>query len=123
MKAEVTALACSLPAETGVPRSRWSAAELAREAVDRHVVETISASTVRRWLTEDALRPWRFRFWIFPRDPDFAVKAGRVLDLYDRRWAGEALGEDEYVLCADEKSQLQALPPAAIGTCQPRPDG
>lgn len=109
VKAEVTALACALPAETGVPLSRWSAAELAREAVDRHVVETISASTVRRWLAEDALKPWQFRSWIFPRDPDFAAKATRALDLYDRRWQGEQLGEDDYVLCADEKSQLQAL--------------
>src|SRR5206468_9542669 len=53
--------------------------------------------------------PWQHRSWIFPRDPDFAVKAARVLDLYARIWNGVALGEDEYVLGADEKSQLQAL--------------
>jgi hypothetical protein len=35
--AEVKALACELPAEQGVPRSRWSSAELAREAVKRGV--------------------------------------------------------------------------------------
>jgi hypothetical protein len=40
---------------------------------------------------------------------DFAVKAARALDLYDRLWDGRPLGEDEYALCADEKSQLQAL--------------
>jgi len=44
-----------------------------------------------------------------PRDPDFAAKAARVLDLYERRWEGTELGEDEYVISADEKSQLQAL--------------
>ena len=33
--AEVKALACALPAQTGRPLSRWSAAELAREAVAR----------------------------------------------------------------------------------------
>jgi hypothetical protein len=32
-----------------------------------------------------------------------------VLDLYDRTWDGQPLGQDEYVLSADEKSQLQAL--------------
>jgi hypothetical protein len=32
-----------------------------------------------------------------------------VLDLYDRRWNGRLLGDDEYVISADEKSQLQAL--------------
>ncbi len=107
--AEVKAMACALPAETGVPLARWSCAELATEAVKRAVVEAVSASTVRRWLTEDAIKPWQYRSWIFPRDPDFATKAGRVLDLYDRRWNSRRLREDEYVISADEKSQLQAL--------------
>jgi len=55
-----------------------------------------------------AIKPWQHRSWIFPRDPDFATKAARVLDLYARTWEGR-LGEDEYVVSADEKSQLQAL--------------
>ena len=69
----------------------------------------LSAATGGRWLAADAIRPWRHRSWIFPRDPDFAVKAARALDLYDRIWQGQPLGGDEYVLCADEKTQLQAL--------------
>jgi transposase len=108
-EAEVKALACALPAETGVPLARWSAAELAAEAVTRGLVEAISPSTVGRWLRDDAIKPWQHRSWIFPRDPNFREKAGRVLDLYDRRWQGRALGGDEYVISADEKSQLQAL--------------
>jgi transposase len=107
--AEVKAMACALPAETGVPLSRWSGTELAAEAVTRGLVDTVSASTVRRWLNADAIKPWQCRSWIFPRDRDFAVKAARVLDLYDRLWDGRRLGEDEYVISADEKSQLQAL--------------
>ena len=43
------------------------------------------------------------------RDPEFAEKAGRVLDLYQRLFEGRRLRPDEYVICADEKSQLQAL--------------
>lgn len=70
---------------------------------------SVSASTVRRWLAEDAIRPWRYQSWIFPRDPNFAVKAARVLELYQRICDGARLGEDEYVISADEKSQLQAL--------------
>jgi transposase len=108
-EAEVKALACELPTETGVPLARWSTAELAAEAVTRGVVDSVSPSTVGRWLRADAIRPWRHRSWIFPRDPDFAGKAGPVLDLYDRTWKGRPLGEDEYVISADEKSQLQAL--------------
>jgi transposase len=107
--AALTALACTLPAETGVPLSRWSSTELAVEAVTRGVVESISASTVRRALAGAVLKPWQHRSWIFPRDPDFESKAARVLDLYARTWQGAELGPDDYVISADEKSQLQAL--------------
>ena len=107
--AEVKALACTPPADTGVPLARWSVAELANEAVAEGLLPAVSPSTVARWLAADAIKPWQHRSWIFPRDPDFAAKAGRVLDLYDRRWEGVELGEDEYVISADEKSQLQAL--------------
>lgn len=107
--AEVKALACSPPPERKAPLARWSAAELADQAVTEGLVETISAATVRRWLAADAIKPWQHRSWIFPRDPHFAVKAARVLDLYERRWDGVELGDDEYVISADEKSQLQAL--------------
>jgi transposase len=106
--AQVKALACELPAVRGVPLSRWSAAELADEAVEVGIVENISASTVARWLADDALKPWRHRPWIFPRDPDFAVKAGVVLDLYAGVWQGEPLGADDFVISADEKTSIQA---------------
>lgn len=107
--AEVKALACTPPEQSEVPLARWSGVELATEAVRQGMVEAISPSTVRRWLAADAIKPWQHRSWIFPRDPDFAVKAARVLDLYERRWQGVELGQDEYVISADEKSQLQAL--------------
>jgi hypothetical protein len=84
VRAEVIALACELPATTGVPLSRWSASELARAAVARGIVEQISGVTVWRWLSADAIRPWNYRSWIFPRDPNFAAKAGPILDLYGR---------------------------------------
>jgi transposase len=106
--AEVKALACQLPAEQGVPLWVWSCPELAREAVIRGITRAISASTVGRWLSEDALKPWQHRSWIFIRDPDFRAKASRVLDLYARLWDGRPLGADEYVLCADEKTSIQA---------------
>jgi hypothetical protein len=107
--AEVKALACELPAQTGRPLSRWSAAELAREAVARGIVCSISGTTVWRWLAQDAIRPWSWRSWVFPRDPDFRLKAGVVLDLYGRRFGGRRLHPGDYVVCADEKTQLQAL--------------
>ena len=106
-RAEAVALACALPAETGVPLSRWSCPELARELAGRCQVAA-SASTVRRWLAGDALKPWQHRSWISVRDPDFAVKAARVLDLYAGMWDGGPLGENDFVICADEKTSIQA---------------
>ena len=107
--AEVKALACSEPADHGLPLARWSASELAVQATAQGLVRPVSASTVGRWLSADAIKPWQHRSWIFPRDPDFAAKAARVLDLYARTWEGRELGPDEYVISADENSQLQAL--------------
>jgi hypothetical protein len=82
--------------------------ELAVEAVARGLVAAISSSMVRRWLADDALKPWQHRSWIFPRDPDFANKAARALDLYAGCWNGAPLGDDEFVVCADEKTSIQA---------------
>src|SRR5919197_1281708 len=101
--------------------------ELAAQAVAEGLAVRVSASTVRRWLAEDAIKPWQHRSWIFPRDPDFAAKAARVLDLYERIWDGAPLGDDEYVISADEKSQLQALsrchPELAVGPGRGRRGG
>src|SRR3954447_17517922 len=106
--AGVKALACELPTTAGVAMTRWSCPELAREVVTRGVVEQVSVSTVRRWLAADAIKPWQHRSWIFPRDPYFASKAARVLDLYARTFDGEPLGDSDFVLSADEKPGVQA---------------
>jgi hypothetical protein len=60
--------------------ARWSVAELRREAIAHGIVAQISGTTLWRWLSQDALRPWRHRCWIFPRDPNFAAKAGPILN-------------------------------------------
>lgn len=72
------------------------------------LVASISGTTVWRWLNEDAIRPWHHRCWIFPRDPKFGEKAGRILDLYERIWDQQQLKDDEFVLSADEKTSIQA---------------
>jgi hypothetical protein len=114
--------ACQLPAETGTPLSRWSCPELARGAVSRGIAEALSAFTVRRWLERDVIKPWRYRSWIFIRDPDFRVKA-RIMDLYAGLWQGEMLGEDDYVISGDEKTSIQARcrchPTLAQGQARP----
>jgi transposase len=106
-RAEAVALACALPAESGVPLSRWSGPDLARELAARRRIAA-SASTIGRWLARDALKPWQHRSWISVRDPDFAARAAVVLDLYAGIWDGRALGPGDYVICADEKTSIQA---------------
>ena len=114
---EVKAVACEPPSE-GAPLSRRSTADVHRLCIERGVCEA-SQSTIVRWLREDAIRPWLYRSWIFPTDPDFAEKAGRILDLYAGRFEGKLLHPGDFVVCADEKPSIQArrriaetLPPA-----------
>ena len=105
---QVKAIACELPAKYGLPLSRWSTEDIVRYVQHSGIIASISGSTVWRWLHEDAIKPWQHRCWIFPIDPDFATKAGRILDLYQRVWNGKALKEDEFVVSADEKTSIQA---------------
>ena len=117
---QVKALACELPKELGLPFSRLSSADIAREAVGRGIVASISGATVWRWLSADAIKPWCHRSWIWPRDPDFAPKAARVLDLYQGSWEGTPLGPGDYVISADEKTSIQARKRIAVST-PPKP--
>lgn len=105
---QVKALACELPAEKEIPLSRFSIPEITREVISRGIITEISESTIWRWLHEDAIKPWQYRNWIFPRDPQFELKGERVLDLYHRRWQGIPLKADEFVVSADEKTSIQA---------------
>ena len=104
----IKALACELPHEHGIPLSRFSMFELKREAQARGIVASIGETTIWRWLSDDAIKPWNHRSWVFPRDPDFEAKAGRILDLYEGHWEGRPLRDDEWVICADEKTSIQA---------------
>ncbi len=105
---QVKALACELPATRGLPLSRCSCADIAREAEQCGIVACLSDTTVWRWLHQDAIRPWQHRTWIFPRDPQFALNGGRILDRYARRWQGKRLLWDEFVISTDEKTSIQA---------------
>ena len=106
----IKALACEFPATADPPQplARWQCPDLARAAVESGIVAAISGTTIWRWLSSDAIKPWQHRSWIFPRDPDFGPKAARVLDLYGRRCDDRPLRPDEYVISADEKTSIQA---------------
>ena len=119
----VKAIACELPARLGLPLSRLHVPDIRAELIRRGLVAAISDTTIWRWLTADAIKPWTHRSWIFPRDRAFGPKAARVLDLYAGEWDGRRLRDDEYVISADEKPSIQArcrchptLPPTKART-------
>jgi hypothetical protein len=118
--ATVKALACERPARRDEPLSRYSTAEIARLVGAQPDAPGMSHSTVWRILDRDALKPWQHRAWITVRDPDFATKAGRVLDLYAGMWAGAPLDPADCVVSADEKTSIQARVRCA-STTPPRP--
>jgi transposase len=107
-RAAVCALACQLPATTGVPLSRWTAPELAGELVAQGLVSVISPSSVLRILAEHPIKPWRYQSWLFPRDPDFAAKATVILDLYQGYYQGKRLRPGDRIVSVDAKPSIQA---------------
>jgi len=107
-RAALVALACQLPAQTGVPLARWSAPELLAEILKTGIPDQMSASSVLRILAEHPLKPWQYQSWISPRDPDFAAKATVILDLYHGFYDGEPLGRDDRLLSFDAKPSIQA---------------
>ena len=96
-QALVKAVACEAVHHSGLPLSRLSTTDIAGQ-VRKALGKAISPSTVWRILAADAIKPWRYKYWIFPRDPHFAEKAGRVLDLYAGYWHGQALGPKDYII-------------------------
>jgi transposase len=108
-RAAVVALACQLPAETGVPLSRWTGPELRREVEERRLASTaVSESSILRILAENPVKPWRYQSWITPRDPAFEAKASVILDLYQGFYQGEPLQPGDRVLSVDAKPSIQA---------------
>ncbi|HZO75781.1 MAG TPA: IS630 family transposase [Ktedonobacteraceae bacterium] len=107
VRAQVTALACSLPRSHGLPLSRWSRAELARHTAHIPGGPKISPRTVGRWLSAEQLHPWRYHSWQHIQDPEtFLQRARPVLRLYEQ--AQSLLQEGTWVVCTDEKTSLQA---------------
>src|SRR6202165_3022250 len=107
VRAQVSAIACSLPRQCQVPLSRWSRAELARRVAQNPSLPPISASTVGRWLKAERLRPWRYHAWQHIHDPvAFLQRARPVLQAYGQ--ARALLQEGTWLVTLDEKTSIQA---------------
>jgi DDE superfamily endonuclease len=106
-RAIVASIACDVVARTGNPLSRQSTTDLAQRARDE-LNKPISRSTVWRILDEDAIKPWQYEHWIFPRAANFFEKAAVVLDLYEGYWQGERVDPFDRIISSDEKTSIQA---------------
>jgi len=107
VRAQVTALACSLPRTLGVALAHWSRGELAHYAAGTSFLPKISASTIGRWLSAEQIRPWRYHSWQHIQNPEtFLVRARPVLHLYEH--ATSLLEQGIWVVCVDEKTSIQA---------------
>src|SRR6266568_124240 len=121
VRAAVVALACQLPAATGVPLSRWSGPELKRELEAQALAgEPVSVSSLLRILAGNPVKPWQYRSWIFPRDPDFEAKAKVTLDLYQGFYGGEPLGPGTGS-CPSTRNRPSRPAAASTRRCPPRP--
>ena len=107
-RAAVVALACQLPAVTGVPLGRQSGPELAAELAARGLASPMSASSVLRILAEHPVKPWQYQSWIYPRDPDSEARAKVIADLYQGYYQGEPLGPGDRILSFDARPQINA---------------
>jgi hypothetical protein len=110
VKAQATALACSLPKEKGKALGRWSLAEIAAALAELGLVSSIAVSTIWRWFATEKLKPWRYHNWQHILEPEaFLERARPVLRLYER--AKELLRQGIWVVCLDEKTSIQARQP------------
>jgi transposase len=107
VRAEATALACSLPKERGRTLSRWSLAEIAACLVTLGLVAKVAVSTLSRWLGAEKLKPWRYHSWQHILDPQaFLERARPILQLYAQAQA--LLQQGIWAVCVDEKTSIQA---------------
>ena len=75
-------------------------AGLREEAPSRHRAAergAYLAGTIRTWLRQDKIKPWRYHTWQHATDPQCVDKAVPVLDLY--QYAQELAAQGEAVVC------------------------
>jgi transposase len=96
-------IARSDPHALGQPFTTWSLPKLTTY-LREHYRLVVSAETARRVLRKAGITWQRTKTWKRSRDPDFAAKMARILDLYDHP------PTEGRVLCVDEFGPLNLQP-------------
>lgn len=113
VRVQIEQLACCAPSGLGLNMTHWSLRSLAQMAVVRKLVPSIALSTVWGIVQQADLQPHRFRYWKTARlDETFVQRAAAILWRYES--VDRLRKQGEWVVCFDEKPNLQALQ-----RCQP----
>jgi hypothetical protein len=107
---QIIALACEVKDGSDEPVSHWTWSGIAGEVVSRGIAESISSSSIGRFLSEARIKPHLSRYWLNtqPEDPEkFEKDIKEICKIYHQ---SQELAEREiYVVSTDEKSGIQAL--------------
>jgi transposase len=102
---EIKRIALTDPQDLDQPFATWSLSKLADYLVAEGVVTDISHEGLRQLLRQEGVRFLAVRTWKRSNDPDFQAKRDRIVELYARAEAGEAV-----VICLDEFGPLNLQP-------------
>lgn len=86
--AQIFAVACTKPEDSGRPVTHWTHADLAHEVAKRGIVTSISVRHLGRLLDEADLKPHRIRYWLNAKqkdDPTFAIQVQLIYATYGER--------------------------------------
>lgn len=104
---QLIALACETPPEY---LSEWSRTTLAQEAVKRKIVESVSPTSIGRFLNQGQIKPHRSRYWLNHEVEDeaqFREEVRAICKVYHQ--AEELHEQGTHVISVDEKTGIQAL--------------
>lgn len=116
-RAYVKHIACYKPKDLGYPEELWTQEKLAKH-IREHCeddgypnLRNINKSMVWKILDADDLKPFRIRYYLEKRDPEFDQKMKKVLMVYkETQIAIETDSRDNTITISyDEKPSIQAL--------------
>ena len=108
---QIIALACEPPSQSGRPIETWTGRELADEAIQRRIVESISTSQVNRYLAEADLQPHRSKYWLNTTEKDPEVFEKQVQTVCNTYLEAPELyfQHNTHTVSVDEMTGVQAL--------------